>query len=171
MLKVAAEQLAEQQKINAQQTSVLELRARELSESIAERKRDTADRRRSRAALAHVTAKFDPGPHLRPGSGVIAIPCEAGVDLTVHNTGSQPVYVVRVHWVDAGKGSQAGGDDAPGTLQPDADLAVRRSHSCRAARMRATSLLSSISASQRAAGLGLGRTDRWDAASHSIFVS
>jgi len=117
-------QLGEQQKINAEQTRVLELQARELSDSIDERKRDADEQRRSRAALVYMTADFDPGLH--PGPGVIALAREPGVDVEVHNTGGQPIYDVRVHWVDAAKGSQAGGEDVLGVLPPGGTHTSRR---------------------------------------------
>lgn len=85
-----------------------------------------AERRRSRAALVYATAQFDPGLPMRPGSDRIATPRVAGVDLMVHNTGSQPVYDVRVHWVDAGKNSQAGAEDWLGTVPPGATHPARR---------------------------------------------
>lgn len=73
-----------------------------------DRWRDTLERRRAQAALVYVTfVGNDP---------MLA---------TVHNTGQQPVYDVRVHWVQPGKGSQLGGSqvgeaDVLGTLAPAA---------------------------------------------------
>lgn len=123
-LEAQREQLGEQQKINAQQTQVLELQSRELGESIDERKRNADEQRRSRAALVYVTTSFDPGLHAGPG--IVALDREPGVDLRVHNTGSQPIYDVRVQWVDAAKGSQAGAEDALGTLPPGGTHSARR---------------------------------------------
>ena len=103
---------------------MLELQAKELSESIDERKRNADEQRRSRAALVYMTSSFDPGFH--PGPGVIALDRERAVDLEVHNTGHQPIYDVRIKWVDAAKGSQAGADDVRGTLPPGDTHTARR---------------------------------------------
>jgi hypothetical protein len=40
------------------------------------------------------------------------------VAVTVHNTSKQPVYDLRIHWVDWATAVQAGGDDQRGTLGP-----------------------------------------------------
>jgi hypothetical protein len=123
-LGIQRQQADDQRKVGEKQTTVLELQARELSESLDERKRNADEQRRSRAALVYVTASFDPGFH--PGPGVVALDREPGVDLEVHNTGGQPIYDVRVQWVDAAKGSQAGAEDVLGTLPPGDTRAVRR---------------------------------------------
>jgi hypothetical protein len=122
----------------------------ELAALHKDRRRDVLDRHRSRAALVYATAEFDPGLHVRPGSDLIAIPREAGVDLTVHNTGTQPVYDVRVHWVDAGKGSQAGGVDVLGTVPPGGTHPARRD--LPAGTAQDDSFPSSISATPQACG-------------------
>ncbi len=123
-LDAQRQQLAEQQKINAQQIKVLELQARELSESIDERKRDADDQRRSRAALIYMTVDFDRG--LRDVPGMIMVPRGPSVEATVHNTGSQPIYDVRVHWVDARTVSQGGSEDQLGTIPPGQDGTAKR---------------------------------------------
>jgi hypothetical protein len=53
---------------------------------------------KGRGILVYVTARF-----------LSAYDADSAVETGVHNTAGQPVYDVRVHWVDAGKRSQAGG--------------------------------------------------------------
>jgi hypothetical protein len=123
-LQAQKDQLREQQAQNARQTEVLDLQSRELRESIEERRRTAEDGRRSRVAFVYMTAAFDRGLH--PGPGAIALAREPGVDVVVYNTGRQPVYDARVHWVDSAKGSQAGESDSLGTLQPGSAVSARR---------------------------------------------
>jgi hypothetical protein len=123
-LDYQARQFDEQKNLNARQTEVLELQAQELRESLGERKRNADDQRRSRAAFVFVTANYH-AAH-RPPDGVIGASRDPVVEMKVHNTGSQPVYDVRVHWVDAAKGSQAGGESVLGTIVPGWSDATRR---------------------------------------------
>lgn len=99
----------------------------ELAALRKDRRRDALDRHRSRAALVYVTAGFS--SEVRTDAdppGFIRLPRDARVSASVHNTGLQPVYDVRVHWVDAAKGSQAGDADIIGTLPPGGDRQVER---------------------------------------------
>jgi hypothetical protein len=52
-----SEQLADQREINEEQTKVLKLQATELDESIKERKRESAERRRAQANRVFVSVK------------------------------------------------------------------------------------------------------------------
>jgi hypothetical protein len=81
-----------------------------------DRRREATDRRRERAAMVYLTVDFDQG--LRDNPEVIMIPRGPSVTVTVHNSGEQPVYDVRVHWVDASSGVQAGAEDKLGTIAP-----------------------------------------------------
>lgn len=90
-------------------------------------RREAEERRRARAALVYVTEGFE--AEVRTDAdppGFIRLPRAATVSASVHNTGLQPVYDVRVHWVDAGKGSQAGEADIIGTVPPDSDRPAER---------------------------------------------
>lgn len=81
-------QLADQRKINAEQTGVLQLQARELRESLEERKRAAEEKRRGQADL--VTAWFAWAPvtgAINPGSDWGA---------TVRNASGAPVFDVRI---------------------------------------------------------------------------
>jgi len=79
-----------------------------------DRLREATERRRERAAMVYLTVAFDKG--LRDNPEVIMVPRPPSVSVTVHNSGKQPVYDVRVHWVDASSGVQAGADDKLGTI-------------------------------------------------------
>jgi hypothetical protein len=88
---------------------------------------EAEERRRSRAALVYVTGVFS--REVRTDNdppGLMRVPRDAAVSARVHNTGLQPVYDVRVHWVDAGQGSQAGEADVIGTVLPGEDLPASR---------------------------------------------
>jgi len=54
MLRIQAEQFAEQRKINERQTEVLALQAADLRESLEERKRDALERRRAQASQVFI---------------------------------------------------------------------------------------------------------------------
>jgi hypothetical protein len=98
------------------QSQQVRLLQKQVTDDESDRRREAEERRRSRAALVYVTANFQPA--YEPGPDVIAVSHEAAVEFEIHNTGSQPVYDVRIHWVDAAKGSQAGEASAGTTLTP-----------------------------------------------------
>jgi hypothetical protein len=81
-----------------------------------DRRLEATERRRERAAMMYLTVAFDKG--LRDNPEVIMVPRKPSVTVTVHNSGKQPVYDVRVHWVDASSGMQAGAEDKLGTISP-----------------------------------------------------
>jgi hypothetical protein len=75
--------------------------------------------------MVYLTVDFDKG--VRDDPEIIMIPRDPSVTVTVHNSGRQPVYDVRVHWVDARSGAQAGIDDKLGTISPLSRADARRS--------------------------------------------
>lgn len=81
-----------------------------------DRRHEATERRRERAAMVYLTVAFDKG--LRDNPEVIMVSREPSVTATVHNSGKQPVYDVRVHWVDASSGVQAGAEDKLATIAP-----------------------------------------------------
>jgi hypothetical protein len=90
MLEIQSLQLAEQQKVNAEQIRVLTLQATELGESLAERKREAVERRNAQASQVHIALKL-------VGKGR-----EGGPDIeaTVVNASErqQPIYDVKLYW-------------------------------------------------------------------------
>jgi hypothetical protein len=66
MLSIQSEQLVEQRKINERQTEVLKLQADDLRESLQERQREAADRRRAQAEQVFVGAPHTPGQPVSP---------------------------------------------------------------------------------------------------------
>jgi hypothetical protein len=79
-------------------------------------RRESEERRRQRAAMVYITTDYDPGLHLSENSEIIAVARKPSMTATVHNSGSQPVYDVRIHWVDAATGTQGGEAETLGTL-------------------------------------------------------
>jgi hypothetical protein len=76
---------------------------------------DQTSRRRERAAMAFITTEFDRG--LPDGPDVI-IPRGASITATLHNSGRQPVYDTRIHWVDTRTVVQSGAETMLGTIAP-----------------------------------------------------
>ena len=85
-----SEQLAEQREINEEQTKVLKLQATELDESIKERKRESAERRRAQANQVFVSAE----PYEQEGEPISVI------EVSVKNTSQQPIYDLNLLWPD-----------------------------------------------------------------------
>jgi cbb3-type cytochrome oxidase subunit 3 len=92
MLRIQAEQLAEDRKVNAEQIRVLALQAEELSQLSADRQREARGRRRSQAALVYMWTM----PLIQKDA-----PISFMVEL--RNTSQQPVYSVRFDWNLNGK--------------------------------------------------------------------
>jgi hypothetical protein len=114
MLNLQRAELDEQRKINAEQTRVLGLQAKELGESLAERKR---------AQVSHVfmwTEGESTDPH--------ATPSESASDtLRAHikNTSKQPIYSVHIDWNREGTRFQY--PDSLFVLMPDSEkTGIRR---------------------------------------------
>lgn len=87
------------------------------------------ERRRGQAARLFLTEQLSPGQAAVPDS--VQMPggraaSGPSVAVTVHNTSEQPVYDLRIHWVDWTTTAQAGGDDQRGTLGPGDAAASKR---------------------------------------------
>ena len=91
MLGIQSGQLAEQRKINAEQTRVLDLQAKELQESLEQREREARERRSAQASQVFVWEGWQD----RYGIGK---PPEQTVTAHIHNTSEQPIYDVRFSW-------------------------------------------------------------------------
>jgi hypothetical protein len=116
-----SQQLKDQQKINSTQTVVLELQARELRESLEERKRDQAAR-----IFIELTGSPPPTWVTVEAGQPEPEPLPWRFLVTVSNTSSQPVYDLEVRW-------QLGTQplDTPGVqarLMPDRTARFERSH-------------------------------------------
>jgi hypothetical protein len=90
--------------------------------------RQADERRREQAARIYVTANLLPGNKASAGTEAVAgrgarTPVLAAA---VHNTSGQPVYDVRVHWVDLDSGTQAGAEDELGTIGPGEQRRIDR---------------------------------------------
>lgn len=83
-------QLEEQRAVNTEQTRVLKLQGEELQASIAQRKRDAAQRHRAQAAQIYVTAI------IARGFGYDS--AHRSLEVTVRNTSQQPVYDLHRAW-------------------------------------------------------------------------
>jgi hypothetical protein len=90
-VRLQREQLADQRKINAEQTSVLNLQAAELSESLADRKREADERRRAQAYCVY--AWLEGATSYEMGKGPADV-----VTIYVRNTSEQPIYKMRFSW-------------------------------------------------------------------------
>ncbi|SRR6266566_228592 len=91
----------------SREVSLLQL---QVDEQQRERDRDAGERRRAQASRVYVTANLLPGHQASDGNEYVAGRGASAPVLAaaVHNTSGQPVYDVRVHWVDLGSGTQAG---------------------------------------------------------------
>jgi len=92
LIGMQRESIDAQQKINAEQARVLDLQARDLASSLAERIA-------AQAALVYTTAKIDPGyGRASDASGNVTDVRLATV--LVSNTSRQPIYDLRLRWKD-----------------------------------------------------------------------
>ena len=83
--------------------------------------RAAEERRRGQAARLYLTELTSPEQAAIPVSVQVPegrVARGPSVTVTVHNTSEQPVYDLRIHWVDWATTVQAGADDQLGTLRP-----------------------------------------------------
>jgi hypothetical protein len=102
MLRVQAEQLAEDRKVNAEQIRVLGLQAGALEQAAADRECEVLNRRRDQATRVFVKnlwadAATNPNPSIYPPRENIDVAVQT-VTAHVTNTSLQPVYEVSVTW-------------------------------------------------------------------------
>jgi hypothetical protein len=91
-VRLQKEQLADQRKINAEQTNVLKLQAVELKESLATRKRESDERRRAQAHHVYVWEEREVSYLEGDGKPVNT------VTISARNTSEQPIYDVTFSW-------------------------------------------------------------------------
>lgn len=94
-VKVQAEQLAEQRKVNDEQLSILGLQAKELQESLNQREREALERRSAQASKVFVREER----YASHDAGEISA---LGTTVRVNNRSQQPVYDVSFRWHCAG---------------------------------------------------------------------
>lgn len=87
-----------------------------------ERRREAEEKRRRQAALVYVTTAlipaFQPPAELSGAFGSDVESHPAQLTAAIHNTSEQPIYDVRVHWVDVRDSAQAGTEQIVGTVGP-----------------------------------------------------
>jgi len=112
-LKVSCEQFEEQKRLNARQTDVLDLQQQDLRESLEQRQF-------AQAALIYVTNDYFSGRSRGSSEEIVEgrtarLPT---VTATIFNASPQPIYDVRVMWVDARDLKEAGDCDFLHTIRP-----------------------------------------------------
>jgi len=126
--RTQSDQLADQKKVNAKQTEVLDLQVTELRESLAERKREAEQRHRAQASRVFITNERHPTV---PAGYSEPENAEPFVTATVHNTSDQPIYDAELHWY---LGVVGHGDPDPeplGTVLPGDDASRTRAFPAR----------------------------------------
>jgi len=98
MLKIQSEQLAEQRKVNGEQIGVLALQAAELRESLEERTRDTAERRRAQASCVFIWTELGLDPNWTQAQRASGKFAPDAVIAHIKNTSEQPVYDLTISW-------------------------------------------------------------------------
>jgi hypothetical protein len=98
MLKLQADQLDEQRKINEKQAEILELQAAELRESLKERTRDAAERRRAQANRVFMWTETGLDPRVTQGQRAGGGPVREAVTVHIKNSSEQPVRDVIIAW-------------------------------------------------------------------------
>jgi hypothetical protein len=111
-LKVSREQFEEQKRLNARQTDVLGLQQQDLRESLEQR-------RLAQAAMIYMTNDYfsgrNSGSSEEIGERAAKPPT---VTTTIYNASQQPIYDVRVIWMDARDLKEAGDRDFLRTIRP-----------------------------------------------------
>jgi hypothetical protein len=115
-VQILRDQLGEQRNASARQAGVLDLQAKELRESLDQRKRNTEARRRAQAAKIFLTGA-PTGPGITFG-GPLPPPTTTA---TVVNSSDQPIYDAELHWpatsLQGSHGSHLFGTIVPGGKQ------------------------------------------------------
>jgi hypothetical protein len=121
--------IAGQQEINRQQAAVLELQAKDLAESLAERQQDREQRRQAQAARVFILQEVIP-PESRVANVYVETkdgePLRPLVAARVHNKSDQPIYDAEVLWR---RGSASWGEPNPEPLpviMPDSEVQTSR---------------------------------------------
>ena len=114
MLKVQSQQLEEQRKINAEQTTVLRLQAKELGESLAERKQEAQLRMRAQAERVFISQENTTA--VKPEEDDEPVAQRATV--TVVNTSDRPIYQAGLRWSPGSSWDLPGIPEPLGTIMP-----------------------------------------------------
>lgn len=99
-LELQRQQLDERRIINTRQTEVLELQARELSESLDERKREMQERRHAQATRVFIwEERLDRDPRVTQAQAAAGGSAPGPVIVAhVRNASDWPIYDVRLNW-------------------------------------------------------------------------
>lgn len=92
------EQLGEQQKVNRKQIEVLELQARELRESLAEREREREQQHRGQASQVFISQNVSQQPATAYMDAIAGRETSPTVTAVVSNTSGLPIYGVQIIW-------------------------------------------------------------------------
>lgn len=112
MLDLQRQQLEAQREDSARQAEVLELQAADLRESLEERKRSAARRRREQAAHVFITEKPHPWNNGTINGG------HHSIAVTVANTSDEPIYQARLRWHLDGQPHRDPTAEEVGTILP-----------------------------------------------------
>lgn len=134
MLQIQSEQLAEQRRINAQQIKVLDLQARELRESLDERKQEAEQRKSAQAARVFISQKDQPASSKawakmwQEGDSKPTYPEPDHIlaSAVAVNASDSPIYDAELRWH---RGSASHGDPNPellGTIMPGSEAESTR---------------------------------------------
>lgn len=91
-----SQQLADQRKVNAEQTIVLELQTRELNESLAERKREAKQRKIAQASQVFIWTEATDEPVGEGRQRLVGR--RVAIIAHLKNTSQQPVYDLVITW-------------------------------------------------------------------------
>jgi hypothetical protein len=117
--RAQSSELKDQRELNAKQTPVLELQAKELQEALAERQREAGERRRAQASGVFITMNRD-GMSTTQAQRAAGAMDPGFATARVTNTSKQPVYDLVINWH---KGTAPWGDpDTAEVLMPDEHL-------------------------------------------------
>ena len=125
-LAILNSQASDQRETNSKLAAAAELQARELSESLEERKRDREREHRAQAEQVYVTVTRTPGVRGSSSGDDFIIPRAPVITAAVHNYSQQIIRDVRLQWH---KGSEPRGEPNPeplGELIPGADKESER---------------------------------------------
>lgn len=97
--RAQSDQLDDERKINAEQARVLGLQVQELCESLDERKRDEAERRRAQASRIIVSdQRYDHDPAVSQAQRASGVISHEVVTAHVENTSEHPIYDLTITW-------------------------------------------------------------------------
>jgi hypothetical protein len=123
MLKVQSKRLDEERMVNEEHIRVLNLQARELEESLAERKREREQRHRDQASRVFITQERH---RTAPRGYEEREDVEPFVAVTVVNSSEQPIYNAELRWhIGTADHGEQPNPEPLGTIMPGPDGITR----------------------------------------------